>query len=222
MNSFPIEIISNEISPFLDEKSMILFSITNKKHLEIFQMETWSVVRCINLIQFVIKNRFLMSKIKKILFPIKFICTQFEFWPPHLSKLLEINRHFDLLNWMKESGCPPPIRRIYSYSSDYDYDYDYDDLYINDEYYDDDKEDENIILNEYFTKECKKKNKKIDFNKIIDDESFDEISPNEVYDEYSSDDDEYSSDDDDISCYMIQNQKKTTLGDFFPNLRSVN
>lgn len=223
MDLIPIDIISNEIFMFLDERSLMLFSMTNKNIMFHFKNSKWSLELCIKLIIYVINNDELIEKIKNILIPITFKCNTIDFWPPKLCEILKKNNRLNLLNWVKKSGCPN-----YIYCSNYHRCYDdyYDEYneswcdYLDDIWFDQnelkkdqDDEEENVL----YIKECKKKNRQIDFNEIYEDEINYCDNDNEIYD------DEY----DDISYetnnnYIVNINKNikfigiSTLGDYFP------
>lgn len=224
MDMIPIDIISNEIIMFLDERSLVLFSMTNKKNMICFKKSKWLPEICIKLIIYVINNDELIEKIKNILIEINFKCDKYDFWSPKLYDILKKNNRLELLSLLEKIGCPN-----YFFQNNYNYHhrhYDYDD--INNDYPDDydfwldqndnieqknnKNDDDNYIL---YIKECKKKNRQINYDDIYEIETYyyNDLDQ-EIYD-----DDFTTYDDAHINCINNENIKyigKSTLGDYFP------
>ena len=225
MNNIPIDIISVCIMFFLDEKSIVRFSMTNKKINSCFLEGKWSIETCIKLIVHV--DDILIDKIEKILLPIEFRCEKIDFWPMNICDILKKKKRDKLLKWIEKSTCMFFLK-TYSFRS-YNFrsyiDDDYDNLYIYDYPYDDNDTNENSsesedeYLNSYFIRECKKKNKQIDYYGIYKNEiDCDyEINNHNENDDYN---DNYEENENDLNNNLKNTDgekffiKKPTIWDF--------
>lgn len=235
MNNISNDVISECIIFFLDEISLFRFSMTNKQFRSCFIKGKWSIETSIKLIVHVIENDTLMDKIEKILLPIEFRCEKTnDFWPTNLHGILKKKNKENLIEWIKKSGYPySTYTYTYTYNFRFHHYYDDDDIYIfNDDWYDEiyddvndcktDEEDENNFI----IKECKKKNKQINFYEIYEDEIYedDEIDYDNETDRKKDDNiceyDENNMNDFDNSYGNVYNKnfiQKPTLWDFIVN-----
>ena len=166
MENIPFDIISVCVMIFLDEKSIVRFSMTNKKIMDCFLKGIWSIETCIKLIVHV--NDILIDKIENILLPIEFRCDKIDLWPLNICDVLRNKKKDKLLKWIQKSTYMFSYRyvfpisnihgfRLYNIDDDDCYYINYDDDCYYDETYENSIMSEDDDENCYFIRECKKK-----------------------------------------------------------------